>query len=139
MRSLTEIIVHCSATKQDEDIGVAEIRQWHLDKGWDDVGYHYVIRRDGTIEYGRPIEIIGAHVIGRNTRSIGICLIGGTDADDRRKAEANFTLVQYQSLNVLIAELHEQHGPLRVLGHRDTGANKACPSFDVRALLGITQ
>ena len=103
------IIVHCSATPQNMDIGVEEIRRWHTDpkprgKGWSDIGYHYVIRRSGVVEAGRDWKRMGAHARGHNRTSIGICLVGGNDAEDRRRAEANYTRQQYRSLEKLIAE-----------------------------------
>lgn len=143
MREINLIVVHCSATPQNMDIGAEEIRQWHKDKGWSDIGYHYVIRRNGVIEHGRDLdhdgnvdEEVGAHAAGFNSNSLGICLIGGTDADDRDKAEANFTRNQYMALNALLLELCSLYTiPRRnVLGHRDLpGVKKACPCFDVQA------
>jgi N-acetylmuramoyl-L-alanine amidase len=135
MRTLREIIVHCSATAPDNDVGVTEIRRWHLDRGWADIGYHFVIRRGGVVEAGRAVARVGAHVRGRNQASIGVCLVGGVTADG--VADANFTLGQYRALETLVADLHERYGALAVLGHRDTGAKKACPCFDVGALLGV--
>jgi len=86
MRIIDTVIVHCSATKPSMDIGVDVIRQWHMNKGWSDIGYHYVIRRNGAVELGRDLdkdgdvdEEIGAHAYGHNATSIGICLIGGVD------------------------------------------------------------
>jgi N-acetyl-anhydromuramyl-L-alanine amidase AmpD len=132
MRELKEIIVHCSATPLEMDIGAKEIKGWHTSKGWSDIGYHYVIRRDGDIETGRPIEKIGSHVRGRNRKSIGICLIGGVDGSKR--PDANFTLNQYQALHSLISLLRNKYGDLELHGHRDY-STKACPSFNVQALI----
>lgn len=134
MREIKNIIVHCSATAADMDIGVAQIRQWHLQKGWDDVGYHYVIRRNGQIETGRPEEIVGAHVQGYNSFSIGICLVGGVDADDKSKAEFNYTRAQMNALDTLLQAMEEKYPNASVRGHRDfPNVNKACPCFDVAA------
>lgn len=126
------LVVHCSATPAHMDIGVEEIRRWHREKGWFDVGYHFVIRRDGTIEYGRATDVPGAHARGFNHRSIGICLVGGTKAD-KKTPEQNFTIKQYNALRDLLPELRLQFPWAEVIGHRDLpNVNKACPSFDVR-------
>jgi len=119
--------------KSDEDLPPAV--RGRRGNGWNDIGYHYVIRRNGDIETGRRIDIPGAHARGHNENSIGICLIGGVDANDRKKATANFTLEQYLSLNVLIEELKETHGDMDIFGHREVDPLKACPCFDVRAFL----
>lgn len=135
MRKINRIIVHCSATPADMDIGAPEIREWHVNgNGWDDIGYHYVIRRDGIIDGGRPLEIMGAHAGGHNEDSIGICLVGGVDADDRRTAEFNYTREQMRALERVIETMMQRYGSaLDVLGHRDLpGVSKACPCFDVR-------
>lgn len=139
-REINLIVVHASATPVDMDIGAEEIRCWHTDpkpkgRGWDDIGYHYVIRRNGVRELGRPIEKQGAHAHGFNEHSIGICLVGGVNANDRTKAEANFTHEQYAELNKLLIELCYMYVIPRnnVVGHRDLpGVTKACPCFDVK-------
>ncbi|MBP5691206.1 MAG: N-acetylmuramoyl-L-alanine amidase, partial [Bacteroidaceae bacterium] len=77
MRKITEIIIHCSATPQGVDYTVADIDRWHRQRGFNKIGYHYVIYRDGSIHQGRPVEEIGAHCIGHNAHSIGVCYIGG--------------------------------------------------------------
>lgn len=131
MRVINEIIIHCSYTKPNMDIGVVDIRGWHIERGWSDVGYHYVIRRDGTIEDGRHISIPGAHVMGRNELSIGICLVGGMG----RKGgdDCNFTFAQYDSLQQLINKLKTQFPDATIHGHREF-SSKACPCFDVKGL-----
>lgn len=126
------IVIHCSATDDSLDIGAAEIRKWHLAKEWADIGYHYVIRRDGTIENGREDELTGAHVEGYNSRSLGICLVGGVDADDGNKAVNNYTDEQWNSLVVLLRTLRQKYPKAKIQGHRDfPGVKKACPCFDV--------
>lgn len=133
MRPIDMIVVHCSATGT-EDIGAAEIREWHLAKKWSDIGYHYVIRRNGRLEHGRPESEIGAHAQGFNDSSLGVCLVGGVDANDRTKGEFNFTRAQMAALEALLAALIVKHPNASVIGHRDLkGVRKACPSFDVRA------
>lgn len=134
--NIDTIWVHCSATKASADIGADTIRDWHLQRGWSDIGYHFVIRRSGQIEEGRLEDRPGAHVRGYNRNSLGICMVGGLDKNG--KADANFTFAQYQSLVGLIQELREQHGMnVRVRGHRDVAA-KSCPCFSIQNLLEYT-
>lgn len=134
MRTINLIVIHCSATDDDVDIGVAEIRKWHLDKGWSDIGYHWVIRRDGTVEKGRPEDVAGAHAEGHNAHSIGVCMVGGVEADDKMKAECNFTRAQWAALPTVVHQLLARYPESVVLGHRDLpGVTKACPCFDARA------
>ena len=133
MRELKRIIVHCSATKPSMDIGASEIRKWHKAKGWSDIGYHYVIRRDGRVEDGRPVVTPGAHVKGHNADSIGICLVGGVDK--KGKPDANFSIDQYQELETLVFRLRVKYGQMPVSGHRDFTNKKACPCFNVKQLL----
>ena len=132
MREIKKLIIHCSATKPSMDIGAEDIRGWHKGKGWDDIGYHYVIRRNGKVEKGRDISIAGAHAKGHNFNSIGICLVGGIDNDS--KADDNYNLKQYNALIQLISFLEITFPIDDVLGHRDLpSVNKSCPCFDVRA------
>jgi N-acetylmuramoyl-L-alanine amidase len=110
------------------DIGVDDIREWHINEnGWSDVGYHFVIRRDGEIEKGRPDHVIGAGVKGYNRDSIHICMIGG-------KPDANFTFKQYQTLIQLREAIDTDYGNPMWLGHRDVDKGKTCPNFDVHSL-----
>ena len=129
------IIVHCSATPADRDIGVEEITRYHRQRGFITVGYHFIVRLDGTIELGRPLEMVGAHCLGKNKCSIGICYVGGIDSSgqpsDTRTAQ------QKESLNLLITQLQEIYPRARVKGHRDF-ARKACPSFDASSEYGGT-
>ena len=89
MRKINKIIIHCSATREGRNYDVAEIRRWHLKRGWSDIGYHYLIHLDGKIEEGRPIERMGAHTTGQNRNSIGICYVGGVEAT--RNSKGKFT------------------------------------------------
>lgn len=124
------IVVHCAATKPDMDIGAAEIRVWHLERGFDDIGYHYVIRRDGTREAGRPLRYVGAHVSGSNHRSVGVCLVGGLDEDGT--PDMNFTRRQMRTLEETLTDLEFRYPSAQIIGHRDVpGVTKACPCFDV--------
>jgi len=117
------------------DIGADEIRLWHLARGWSDIGYHDVIRRNGRAEQGRPVERTGAHVAGQNTGSIGICLVGGID--ERGKPDANFTRAQFITLRRLLRFYKAQHKNVTIHGHNEF-SNKACPSFDVQQWLKET-
>ena len=104
-RSSTDyIVIHCAATKPSMDIGADTIRDWHVNgNGWRDIGYHLVIRRDGSIEKGRDINDSGAHAAGYNSKSIGLCLVGGMAEDN--SAENNFTAQQWTSLLAKVKEL----------------------------------
>lgn len=130
-RTTNWIAIHCSATRPAMDVGVKEIRQWHKAQGWSDIGYHFVIRRDGKIEKGRPIDAIGAHVAGFNATSVGVCMVGGVNQKDFTKAENNFTKEQFNALCALLTQLCVRYPGAKVRGHRDfPKVNKACPSFD---------
>lgn len=131
MREIGRIIIHCSATKPTMDIGKAEITEWHTARGWNTIGYHYVIRRSGDIEQGRPEAIAGAHVAGHNSDSLGICMVGGID--EKGRPDANFTRPQWAALEHLVTQILVQHPDAKVSGHRDWTDAKACPSFDARA------
>lgn len=136
------LVIHCSATKASLDIGAAEINTWHIARGWHGIGYHYVIRRDGQIEYGRPHEQVGAHTKGHNNGSLGICMVGGLD--DNAEAQDNFTAEQYEALTHLVGMLEYVYPGVAVMGHRDLSPDidgdgvvgphewvKACPCFEV--------
>lgn len=131
------IVIHCSATRPTQDIGVRDIRMWHKQQGWLDVGYHFVIRRDGTVEEGRPIDVVGSHVKGHNSNSVGVCLVGGVDA--KMKPEANYTNEQWTSLEAKVAELKGLYPTASIKGHNEFDAGKACPSFNVQDWLKSTQ
>jgi N-acetylmuramoyl-L-alanine amidase len=131
MRKIKKIIVHCSATPESMDVGSEEIRRWHKERGWSDIGYHDVIRRDGTLEKGRDISIAGAHAKGHNFSSIGVCLIGGVDGNG--KSEDNFAIIQKQNLRVYLDFMLLRFPDAEILGHRDIeGVKKECPCFNVR-------
>lgn len=131
MREINQFIIHCSATPPSMDIGFEDIHQWHLDRGWSGCGYHYIIRRDGTIEEGRPVEFAGAHARGHNKNSVGICYVGGVD-ENLDPADTR-TILQKAALQDLIESLTMVFGECETLGHCDLhGVTKACPSFDVK-------
>ena len=133
-RSKTDfIIVHCSATEPDQDIGARDIDRWHRARGFLKIGYQFVIRRDGTVEKGRDLDEVGAHAEGYNSRSVGICLVGGVEADGKTPQD-NFTADQWSSLEGLLMKLKHQYPQAKIIGHREV-SRKACPSFDVQAWL----
>jgi len=140
MRVISLIIVHCSFTKpregQNPRIGVREIRKWHIEeRHWRDIGYHYVIKRDGTLQLGRPLEQQGAHVKGHNKNSIGICLVGGMDKRTG-KAVNDYTDKQWQTLRMVVGGLTLQFPGANVKGHNDFTKSKTCPNFDVEEWWG---
>jgi N-acetylmuramoyl-L-alanine amidase len=134
------IAIHCSATPPAMDIGVPELDRMHRQRGFLSIGYHYVVRRDGTIQDGRPVTQRGAHVEDFNHCSIGICLVGGVDASKQMKPQANFTEDQLGSLKVLLGLLAKTYPTATVQGHRDfPHVAKACPSFNVRHWLDTNE
>ncbi len=142
MRPINEIILHCSATRPEWMAGrpvaekVAEIRRWHVrDRGWSDIGYHFVIDRDGAVARGRPVERVGAHTVGKNAMTIGVCLIGGHGSDADDAFADNFTPEQDKAARLIIAQLRKQFPAInRVTGHNNYAA-KACPGFRVASWL----
>lgn len=129
MRPLRRFIVHCSDTPDARDVDAAEIRKWHLANGWKDIGYHFVIRRDGSIEFGRPIEQSGAHVQGHNYDSVGVCMVGRYDFDPR----------QFDALRRLYGLLKLANKDMTAHGHRDFTEHKTCPNFDVAHVLELNK
>ena len=146
MRPIKQIVVHCSATPITMDIGVDEIRHLHTapknelipwgkqklyGKHWSDVGYHAIIRRNGAVEDGRPIEKVGAHVRGHNAYSFAICLVGGVD--ENGNPDFNYTRHQMETLSRLLDVLENEFPDAERMGHRDfPGVHKACPCFNVK-------
>ena len=142
MRPINEIIVHCTATQPKWMEGrpirdkVAEVRKWHVqDRGWKDIGYHFLIDRDGTLALGRPVDQVGAHTQGHNTGTIGVSLFGGFGSAATDKFSDNFTPEQDKALRALIETLSTLYGIKKVSGHNEYAA-KACPSFNVTKWLG---
>lgn len=127
-RNIKEIIVHCSATPEGKDFTVAQIKQWHLQRGFSDIGYHYVIYRDGSVHTGRPESVSGAHCTGHNTISIGVCYIGGCATNGTTPKDTR-TPAQKVALVKLLKELKAKYPKATIHSHKDY-ANKACPSFD---------
>lgn len=131
------IIIHCSATPPTWMAGrsaadkVAEIRRWHMvDRGWSDIGYHWVIDRDGTLVRGRPETVVGAHTQGHNAGAIGICLIGGAASSADDQFSDHYTPAQEITLRQQIQAISMRAQIYRVSGHNDY-APKACPGFRV--------
>lgn len=127
-RYINEIIVHCSATAEGKDFTIDDIKRWHLARGFSDIGYHYIIYRDGSINKGRDESKIGAHCTGHNSNSIGVCYIGGCAADGKTPKDTR-TEAQKNSLLKLLSELKKKYPKAVIHSHKDY-ANKACPSFD---------
>ena len=127
-RRITEIIVHCSATREGRDYTVADITRWHKQRGFTTIGYHYVIYRDGSLHVGRDVNLVGAHCMNHNAHSIGICYIGGCKTDGISPKDTR-TDAQKTALVALLKDLRRKYPYAKIHGHRDF-ANKACPSFD---------
>ena len=127
MRQINKIIIHCSATPESRKTSAEEIKSWHLERGFSDIGYHYIVHLDGSISYGRNIEKIGAHSRGQNKMSIGVCYIGGLD--ECLDAKDTRTPKQKESLLILLKTLKKLHSKAVIYGHRDF-SEKACPSFN---------
>lgn len=129
MRTITLIIVHCSANRAGSALRMADIDSYHRSLGWIGCGYHYVIPTDGTIEPGRPDEMVGAHCKNHNRHSIGVCYIGGLSKDG--KPADTRTDAQRIALRNLLERLRRRYPDALIVGHRDLDPQKACPCFDV--------
>lgn len=129
MRKINKIILHCSATKEGQGFTTADIDRWHRARGFAKIGYHFVVYLDGTVHKGRDISEIGAHCLGQNKNSIGICYIGGLDKNGNPKDTR--TPAQKEAISKLVAELKMQYPNATIHGHNEFAA-KACPCFDVQ-------
>ena len=127
MRQINEIIVHCTATKEGQNFKVDDINRWHKQRGWNMIGYHYVVYLDGTIHQGRSEDQIGAHCLKHNVNSIGVVYVGGIDANGKPKDTR--TEAQKKGLRKLLTELKRKYPKTTIHSHRDF-AHKACPCFD---------
>lgn len=141
------IVIHCSATRPSLDIGRREIREWHIAQGWADIGYAAVIRRSGLVEFGRHFDDIGAHVAGRNSTTVGVCLVGGlyaSGAEAEDDFDGLYELAQALSLLRVCDLLKVAYPGAKFIGHRDLSPDrnmdgkitrnewlKSCPGFDV--------
>ena len=133
MREINEIIIHCSATKTNQSFTVDDIRDWHTSapRNWSDIGYHFYIQLDGTVWHGRPLERSGAHTIGRNKNSIGVCFEGGYNPDGSLwDGPTDEQILNYKELR---SDLNSQFGELPESPHNKY-ANKDCPAFDIEIL-----
>ena len=129
MRVITLLVIHCSAVKPDQTSSAAQIDTWHRQRGWKlGIGYHYVIRRDGSIEPGRPEWLTGAHCLNHNAHSIGICYEGGLDI--RGQPADTRTAAQKTTMRQLLEDLHKRYPRALIVGHHDLDPRKACPCFD---------
>ena len=130
MRTITLIVIHCSAVRPDQTSSAAQIDSWHRkERHWKlGIGYHYVVRRDGTIEPGRPEEQIGAHCLNHNAHSIGVCYEGGLDI--RGQPADTRTAEQKQAMRQLLEELHGRYPRALIVGHHDLDPGKDCPCYD---------
>lgn len=127
MRKISEIIVHCTATKAGRPFAIEDIRRWHLQRGFRDIGYHYLVLLDGTVQPGRPLVEVGAHCAGHNANSIGVCYVGGLAADG--KPSDTRTPQQRTALRNLLTDLKSKFPNACIHGHRDF-SSKPCPCFD---------
>lgn len=130
-KSTDYIIIHCAATRASQNIDVKDIDRWHREQGWKMVGYHFFIKRNGTVQTGRPLMDAGAHAGAEyNGRSIGICLAGGVK-EDGKTPENNFMPAQWDALKKLVEDMSLIFPGAKVIGHNDVAA-KACPCFDAK-------
>lgn len=125
------IIIHCTATPEGREVTAADVDRWHRQRGFKQIGYHYLIRLDGTVELGRPETMVGAHTLGQNAVSIGVCYVGGVARDGVTPRDTR-TPAQRRALEGLVRDLLRRYPGATVRGHRDFAA-KACPSFDATA------
>jgi len=145
MRKIDELIIHCTATRAEwmsDNSTVAKVKEvtkWHLDRGWSDCGYHYLIDRDGTVSEARPVDKAGAHAKGHNAHSIGISIFGGHGGDQDDKFDVHFTAEQDRALRRLIAQLRMEYPAIKtVRGHNEVSA-KMCPCFQVTPWLNSAE
>ena len=134
MRAIKLIVIHCSAVRPGQQSSAKDIDNWHKERvthgiHWKGIGYHYVVRRDGTVETGRNLADVGAHVVGHNKYSIGICYEGGLDAAG--KACDTRTPEQVRALRELVERMHAYFPEAVIVGHHDLDPRKACPCYDV--------
>jgi N-acetylmuramoyl-L-alanine amidase len=128
------LVIHCAATRPSQDISAEDIDRWHKEKGFDKIGYHYFIKRNGNIENGRLETETGAHAYGYNSKSLGICLAGGVTEDNITVSENNFTKEQFESLDRLVEQIEDTYLGIKVIGHNEI-SQKDCPGFNVQEWL----
>ena len=133
MRHIDLIVVHCTATRAGRDFTVSQIRHFHTaGNGWDDIGYHFVVYRDGTVHPGRPLERAGAHTRNHNANSIGVAYVGGLTADGKAAADTR-TPQQKEALTALLTSLRARFPQAVIRGHHDLNPGKECPCFNATA------
>ena len=132
MRKITKIIVHCTATPEARAVSVAQVDAWHKERGIRCIGYHYLVGLDGTVTAGRPEQEMGAHCLGHNYESIGVCYVGGLDRVTGKPKDTR-TAAQRPALRRLVEHLRDRYPGATVHGHREFAA-KACPCFDIADL-----
>lgn len=115
------LVIHCADTPNEREVTAAEIHSWHLANGWDGIGYHKVVGRSGLVENGRPEYWTGSHVRGKNSSSLGVCLIG----------KDSFTEEQWESLYAVLSDWKKKYPDAKVVGHYQLDSRKSCPNFDV--------
>jgi len=129
MRKIDKIIIHCTATREGQAVSVADVSRWHKERGFNSIGYHYLLGLNGEVWEGRQLDVIGAHTTGYNAESIGICYVGGLDA--KGKPKDTRTIKQKEALITLIKKLKSKiKNEITVHGHYNFNANKECPCFD---------
>ncbi len=129
IRSVQRVFIHCSASDNPAHDNVATMRQWHLARGFNDVGYHFFIRKDGTLQLGRPLERTPAAQEGNNIATIAICLHG--------LAKDKFTEKQLSALKQLAKQIKTAYNAkITFHGHREVSA-KSCPVFDYKTVLQL--
>ena len=150
MREIKSVILHCTATTLDKVLTVKEVRKWHVQgRGWSDIGYHFLIHQDGTIERGRHIDKVGAHTWGNNYGSVGVAYCGGvvkkskTILDKEKGKDKSrytpkdtMTKEQEKAFRDLFGMLEVFFGELKLSGHNNHTNAKACPSFKMRDKFG---
>ena len=132
MRRIDKIIVHCTATPAGREVTVADVKAWHKARGFRTIGYHYLVYLDGTVHAGRRESEVGAHCLGQNARSIGVCYVGGLDTATGEPRDTR-TPAQRRALRELVEALCRRYPSATVHGHREFAA-KACPCFDIADL-----
>lgn len=132
MRKIDYIVVHCSDSPEGRNDTTEDIRRWHVKgNGWSDIGYHFVVELDGTINAGRKEEVVGAHVKNFNKNSIGVCYVGGREKNSKKPKDTR-TQAQKEALVQLLTLLQHKYPTAKIVGHRDLDKSKACPSFDAK-------
>ena len=138
MRHIDEIIIHCTATRPEwmaessTAQKVAEVRRWHVEGNkWNDIGYHYLIDRDGTVVRGRHPDVAGAHTKGHNANSLGVALFGGFGSAASDSFTDHYTSEQAIALHNLIDELKSQNPDIKKVSGHNQYSSKACPGFNV--------